>query len=198
MKKKLILEFRKEAEPIIKRKGVKELIDWLENDTDFFTAPASTRFHGAHDHGLVMHTLSVLDSALMLFKSFELEEEKIMKTSVVLCALFHDICKANMYAKEKRNKKIEGRWEEIEVWSVKDRLPMGHGEKSVYLIQQFFSLSDEEAMAIRWHLGGFDPGVAFMFPSGGPSQQAFRENKLVALIAIADFASSYLVEKWEE
>lgn len=196
-KKQFIADFKEEAASIIDREGVKELIEYLEKDTDFFSAPASTRFHGAHEFGLVMHTLSMLDAALMIYDSLELNEDNIDKSSVIFCALFHDICKANFYVKEKRNKKIDGKWVEVDVWAVKDQLPMGHGEKSVYLVQKFVDLTDEEAMAIRWHLGGFDPGVNFMFPSGGPSQQSFRENKLVALMAVADFASSYLLESWK-
>ena len=189
----LIKEFKSEAK-IIKRKGVKELIEWLES-TDFFQAPASTKFHGAHDKGLALHCLSVLDAMTELKKFTEAD---VKDESIAICALFHDICKANFYVKEKRNKKIDGSWHEIEVWGVKDQLPMGHGEKSVYLIQKFIDLTDEEALAIRWHMGMADPGVHFNYPSGAACNQAFRQNKLLPLLAAADLTASYLLEEWGE
>jgi len=163
--------------------------------SDFYTAPASTRFHNCFEGGLVMHSLSVHDTMVELNV---LTDAQIEPESVAICGLFHDICKANYYVKEKRNKKINGAWKEIEVWGVKDQLPMGHGEKSVYLIQKFMQLQDNEALAIRWHLGGFDPGVHFNFPSGYSQKQAFKEEKLVALLASADMTATYLLDVYEE
>lgn len=186
-------EFKKEAE-VIKRPGIKDLISYLES-TDFFTAPASTRFHGAHEAGLVLHCLSVLDVMKEMNKFFE---KLYTAETVAICALFHDICKANFYTRGLRNKKINGKWESVEVWEVKDQLPMGHGEKSVYLIQKHMTLTDEEALAIRWHMTGADPGVHFNYPSGAPCSQAMRENKLIALLSSSDLAASYLMETWPD
>jgi len=81
-------------------------------------------------------------------------------------------------------------------YKVVDQLPMGHGEKSVYIINKFMPLEDAEALAIRWHLGGFDPGVNFNYPSGIPQKQSMQENKLQALLILADIAASYLVDTW--
>jgi len=186
----MVKEFLVEAENI-KREGISSLLSYLKKKTDFFTAPASIKYHGAFDGGLVQHSLRVYDAAHCLNDDWELN---INKESISICALFHDICKANYYTKGKRNKKVEGVWREVEVIEVDELLPLGHGEKSVYLLQKFIKLTDEEALAIRWHLGGFDPGVGFFWPSGEPCHNAFRKVPLVALIACADMFSSFLLE----
>jgi hypothetical protein len=176
----------------VKRLGMKELVAYLET-TDFFECPASTQFHGCQELGLVIHSLTVFDIMKDLNETLECGIER---ESIAICALLHDVCKINYYVREKRNKKIDGKWVEQEVWGVKDQLPMGHGEKSVYIIQKYMQLTDEEALAIRWHLNGFDPGVHFNYPSGYPQKQAMREHKIVALLATADIAASYLIDTW--
>jgi hypothetical protein len=183
------IEFYEEVKKHISREGVDNLLDWL-SENDFFEAPASTQFHGCFDQGLVIHSLNVFDSAMSLNEIYKLN---LNEESIAICSLFHDLCKVNFYKKETRNKKINGVWKEIEVWGVEDKLPMGHGEKSVYLINKFIKLKDEEALAIRWHLGGFDPAVHFYYPYGSSNKQAFRENKLVSVIAIADLTASYIL-----
>ncbi len=188
----VIKEFREELK-VVKRKGVLDLMTYLQS-TDFFKAPASTRFHGNHEQGLAMHSLYVLDAARHISKLID-EKEAPSEESLIICSLFHDVCKANFYVKGKRNKKTDKGWIEIEVWEVKDQFPMGHGEKSLYLIQKFVKLSNEEALAIRWHLGGFDPGVNFMFPSGGPCMQAFREYPLISVLAAADLMATYVLDE---
>lgn len=187
-------DFIEEASKI-DRVGVPQFMDYLENETDFFTAPASTKFHGCFEGGLVLHSLAVLD---IMKEMNEMLDLKIALGSIAICGLFHDVCKANFYVKEIRNKKIDGKWHEVEVWGVKDQLPMGHGEKSVYILSKYMNLTDPEALAIRWHLAGFEPAVHFSFPSGTPQKQAFRENKLVTLLATADMAASYLLDEWGE
>lgn len=185
----------KEAVGKIERTGIKELMEYLEKETDFYTAPCSTQYHGANEQGLLLHCLSVNDVALSLNEMTSLE---LPEDSIRVCALFHDICKTNLYVRGIRNQKINGQWREVEIWEVKDQLPMGHGEKSVYLLSKFICLSDEEALAIRWHLGGFDPGIHFKYPSGFPNSQAFRNHKLVGLIACADLSATYLLDPWED
>ena len=212
----------------IKRTGIQELFDWLTS-SDFFVAPASSKFHGAYEGGLALHCLSVLDIMKSLNKNLEL---KISPESIVICALFHDVCKVNYYVLDdepatkaqieyvtslcEQNKKVVPKKvyctkayvgkviaalkEKKEIpeftayYRVVDQFPMGHGEKSVYLINKYMTLTDEEALSIRWHLGGFDPSMHFNFPNGYPAQQAFREHKLVAFLASADLAASYLVD----
>lgn len=186
---KLKKDFYAICDSHIQREGIDELLKYLSG-RDFFEAPASTAYHDSTDFGLVAHSLAVYDIAVQLNETFELG---IDMESIAICALFHDVCKTDFYVKEMRNKKIDGKWEEIETWIVKDQLPLGHGEKSIFIINNYMQLTDVEALAIRWHLGGFDPAVHFGYPYGHSNKQAFRENKLVALIAMADLGAAYLI-----
>jgi hypothetical protein len=176
------------------RPRLDELIAYLKT-TDFFRAPASTNGHNAYQGGLVDHSLSVCDMAIAINDATQVVENL---DSIRICALFHDVCKANFYVRGTKNVKIEGQWQTVEIWKVEDQFPLGHGEKSLYLINQFINLTNEEALAIRWHLGGFDTATHFAFPSGFASKQAFKESKLASLICTADFAATYLIDEWGE
>ena len=127
----------------ITRPGADRLLSWLET-TDFFTAPASTRYHGACECGLVMHSLNVYDA---MMQHFYTEGENA--ESYAICALLHDLCKANFYKVSTRNVKNDatGQWEKVPFYQVADQLPYGHGEKSVYLIEHFMRLKTDEAIA---------------------------------------------------
>ena len=140
----------------VTRPGADRLLKWLEG-TDFFTAPASTKFHGACECGLVMHSINVYNA---MMQHFFTEGEDSPETFAV-CALLHDVCKANFYKVSTRNVKNDatGQWEKVPFYQVADQLPYGHGEKSVYLIEHFMRLKTDEAIAIRWHMGGFDDAV---------------------------------------
>ena len=136
----------------VSRPGADRLLEWLSS-TDFFKAPASTRFHGACEEGLVMHSLNVYHALMDRFF-----EEGDNPESMAVCGLLHDLCKANYYKAGSRNVKNEatGQWEKVPIFMVEDQFPYGHGEKSVYLIERFIRLKPAEAVAIRWHMGGFD------------------------------------------
>lgn len=170
----------------VKRHGAKELLDWLCK-TDFFTAPASTKYHCACTNGLVMHSLSVYD--VLLEKHFDEETDSL--ESFTICALLHDLCKAQFYKVSTRNVKNEetGNWEKVPFYSVDDVFPYGHGEKSVFLIERFMKLRIEEAMAIRWHMGGFDDGGGFTI------SVAYQKYPLAVKLHLADLESTYLREK---
>ena len=157
----------------ITRPGADKLLAWIES-SDFFTAPASTRFHLSSPGGLLEHSLQYSDE------------------SIAIVSLLHDICKANFYAVEMRNRKNDqGRWEQYPFYVVDDKLPYGHGEKSVYIISGFMRLSREEAMAIRWHMGFSDND----FQGGGYSVgNAFDKFPLAVLLHIADLQATYLDE----
>lgn len=183
----------------ITRPGADELLKWLES-TDFFTAPASTRFHLSRPGGLVEHSVHVYNRLRSLyfcerqlgedfpFPDLSGEEEE----TIAICGLLHDICKANFYSVQMRNRKNkEGLWEQYPFYVVADQLPYGHGEKSVYLISSFMKLSTEEAMAIRWHMGFSDSE----FKAGGYSVgNAFGKFSLAVLTHIADLQATYLDE----
>ena len=178
----------------ITRPGAYKLLAWIES-SDFFTAPASTRFHLSSPGGLLEHSLHVFErmkaicaNEATITPGFN---EPSMET-IAVCGLLHDICKANFYAVEMRNRKNDqGRWEQYPFYVVDDKLPYGHGEKSVYIISGFMRLSREEAMAIRCHMGFSDND----FQGGGYSVgNAFDKFPLAVLLHIADLQATYLDE----
>ncbi|HIX33890.1 hydrolase [Gemmiger sp. An120] len=172
----------------ITRPGADKLLEWLDT-TDFYRAPASTRFHGACESGLVMHSLNVYHA---LMDRFYTEEES--KESFAVVALLHDLCKANYYKAGTRNVKNEttGQWEKVPTYNVEDMFPYGHGEKSVYLIERFIRLRPAEAVAIRWHMGGFDDAAR-----GGcrAISEAYDKYPLAVKLHMADLEATYLMEK---
>ena len=142
----------------IQRRGADRLLEWLDSDaSDFFTAPSSTRFHGAYEGGLVEHSLNVyecLKDYLNRPRTKELYGMDYTPETLAVTALLHDICKVGFYAVDYRNAKNEqGVWEKVPYYTVRDTLPYGHGEKSVYMIQSFMRLTRDEAFAIRYHMG---------------------------------------------
>ncbi len=173
----------------IKRPGAEKLLEWL-NTTDFYTAPASTRFHGACKGGLVMHSFNVYD--VIIKRHYN--ENEASRESFAICGLLHDLCKANFYKESTRNVKNEetGQWEKVPFFQVQDMFPYGHGEKSVYLIERFMRLKPAEAVAIRWHMGGFDESVR-----GGSFalSAAYDEYQLAVMLHLADLEATYLIEK---
>ncbi|HJB22442.1 MAG TPA: HD domain-containing protein [Candidatus Fournierella merdavium] len=172
----------------VSRPGADKLLDWLST-TDFFKAPASTRFHGACEEGLVMHSLNVYHA--LMDRYFE---EGDNPESMAVCGLLHDLCKANYYKTGSRNVKNEatGQWEKVPVFLVEDQFPYGHGEKSVYLIERFIRLKPAEAVAIRWHMGGFDDAAR-----GGcrAISEAYDAYPLAVKLHLADLTATYLMEK---
>lgn len=177
--------FRRE----VSREGSERLLEWLSG-TDFFTAPASTRYHCACPSGLVMHSLSVYE--VMMEKHFTEGEDN--RESFAICALLHDLCKTQYYKVSTRNAKNDqtGQWEKVNFYAVEDQFPYGHGEKSVFLIERFLRLKPAEATAIRWHMGGFDDAAR-----GGcyAVSQAYEKYPLAVKLHLSDLESTYLREK---
>ena len=171
----------------IKREGAQQLLEWLKK-TDFFTAPASTKYHCACQGGLVMHSVNVFETMVDRF----FEEGDSME-SFAICGLLHDVCKAQFYKVATRNVKNDetGQWEKKPYYTVDDAFPYGHGEKSVYLIERFVRLKPAEAMAIRWHMGGFDEaarGGSFAISA------AYDKYPLAVKLHLADLEATYLRE----
>ena len=213
------------------RPGVNKLIKFLAEDSDFFVAPCSTKFHLAVPGGLVIHTLNVVKCATELNDKYE---SSYPIDSIIIAAVGHDLCKVNFYkevheaptdpqmryltsllvkAKFKVPTKLNKAYAGILIdfllntykdgmelppytpcYQVEDQLPLGHGEKSLYVIQQFIQLTPDEALAIRWHMASFDAGIHFDYPSGFAYREAVKQSKLVTIITIADMEASYLVE----
>lgn len=157
-------EFLKIWTERVRRDYADNLLAWLERETDFFEAPASTRHHGARPGGLLEHSLNVYHRLRTIYM-MEHERPDLpsgiaeeAEETIAICALLHDVCKVNCYHVEtKRRKNPEtGRWEDFQGYAFRDPLPLGHGEKSLYLIQRHMDLEPEEALAIRWHMGAYD------------------------------------------
>ena len=189
-------EFIKIYKQNIKREGADKLLEWLEK-TDFFVCPASSKFHSNIEGGLCQHSMNVYHRFLTLLEAEygNKWQEKISLESATLITLLHDLCKINTYKKEMRNVKVDNNWVQKPYYTIDEELPYGHGEKSVYIISGFLKLSREEAMAINWHMGGFDPRVL-----GGSYSlsSAYYQYPIAVLLHIADFEATYLDEKIEK
>lgn len=186
-------EFIRIYEENITREGSAKLLEYLKK-SDFFTAPASSKFHSAYEGGLCEHSVKTYYRFL---QNLEMEyaeemEERIGMESIAIIALLHDVCKVNYYKKDFRNVKVDGEWVQKPYYSVSDSLPYGHGEKSVYIISGFMRLTREEAMAINWHMGGFDQRVM-----GGSYSlsSAFYTYPNAMLFHISDVQATYLDER---
>jgi len=173
----------------IDRPGISEVINYLIN-SDFFKAPASSNNHNNYAGGLVEHSLLVCINA---HKLTALYKEINNYESVTICALLHDICKAEFYQESTRNVKKDGVWHAQPYFSIEDKFPLGHGEKSVILLQKLMPLTDPEIMAIRWHMMGFDDSIRSY---GGMMalSVALRKYPLITVIHMADLAACYLNE----
>lgn len=167
-------QFKELYRRYIHREGAEELLEWMERETDFFTAPASTKHHLAYPGGLVEHSVNVFRE----LRKVVIDNEPTME-AVAICALLHDVCKANYYAGEYPD------------YTVKDQMPMGHGEKSVYLVMKHMELTDDEALAIRWHMGAYDD--AFRGGSRGLNE-AMKLHRIVYELHAADMRATHIVE----
>ena len=177
----------------IHREGSQELLDYLTNKSDFFTAPASARYHGAYAGGLCQHSVNVfrcLEDYLARPRVREIYGLSYDMESAAIVALLHDVCKIGCYRAGTRNVKDEatGKWEKVPTFFFEDKLPYGHGEKSVYILSGFMRLTREEAMAIRWHMGFSGTEDNRMVG------QALQQYPLAFALATAYMEASYFLE----
>ena len=175
----------------IKREGVEELIGYLEK-SDFFTAPASARFHCDHEGGLCEHSLNVFYRLRKVVLDEYGNFDTISEESIAVCGLLHDLCKIDFYKVDFRNVKENGEWVQKPYYSVDEKLPYGHGEKSVYIINGFIRLTREEAIAINWHMGGFDARV--QGGSGSAIGESYRRFPLAVWLHMSDLTATYIDE----
>lgn len=172
----------------ITRPGSAELLAYLEK-TDFFAAPASTRFHSSHDGGLCEHSLCVYSQLKRLHSIYP--EIEASEESLAICGLLHDICKAGCYKIEMRNKKESGQWVQVPFYTFQENFPFGsHGGKSVFLLTRFIRPTIEEAVAINCHMGNEDGKYTV--------SASYEKYPLAWLLHVADEAATYLDEKKEE
>lgn len=176
----------------VERDGAEELLNYLEK-TDFFTAPASGKSHSNYEGGLCQHSINVYKRYVRLLENEYGEnwQQVLSLESATLISLLHDICKVNTYTIEMRNVKVDGEWIQKPYYKYSDPLPYGHGEKSVYMISGFIKLTREEAMAINWHMGAFDPRSE----NSGLIRDVFYRYPTAFLFHLADYMATYLDEK---
>ena len=165
-----------------------KLLEFIEK-TDFYKAPASTKFHGAFEGGLLEHSLKV----------YEILKDKVEKAiipietpveSLIIIALLHDICKANFYKVDYRNAKNQfGEWEKVPYYTVEDTIPYGHGEKSVMMLTEYIKLTVEEKYAIRWHMGFTEPKELYTTLGA-----AFKKYPVAFLMHEADLEATYFFD----
>lgn len=180
-----------EYSSLIKRDGFSDLLAWLQK-SDFFTAPASTKYHSSFEGGLCFHTIKVFEQLMSEFerlKSFypALSDDEI-KEKIAIVALLHDICKTSFYTVSTRNVKNEetGKWEKVPCYAIEDKLPFGHGEKSVILAMSFMKLKADEIGAILAHMGDF---------SDAKTGLIFDKYPLAVELHVADLRASRYDEK---
>lgn len=183
------------------REGIENLIAWLDNETDFFIAPASTKHHGAHEGGLLEHSMAVFRQLENLVDHVECKRlDNVSQATLIICGLLHDICKTNFYKNGTRNvknpvidsKQLHG-WHEVQSYSIEDQLPLGHGEKSVMLLQRFIRPTVGEVMAINWHMAGFDARVKD-YAGQQALSNAMKQYPLITALHAADLFASYFNE----
>lgn len=185
------------------RDGIENLIDFIKR-SDFYTAPASTKYHSCHEGGLLQHSLNVYDRLKENLKDSVYEEFNVTETNIIIAALLHDLCKSYYYGTEIKNKKVysehgkksdsNGRfdWVSAPAYVVDDKIPYGHGEKSVMMIEEFIKLEPVERYAIRWHMGFTEPKESW-----NTLGIAIRKYPLILAIHMSDLEATYLLEKEE-
>ncbi len=182
----------------IKREGAQELLAWLTGtNSDFFTAPASTRYHSAYEGGLLEHSINVYECLRDYLARNKVRDEFGLSYSdetIAIISLLHDLCKVNVYRVSTRNVKdpVTGQWKPMPYYEFDDNLPYGHGEKSVYVISGFMRLTREEAFAIRYHMGFSNEDDARNVG------KAFELFPLALALSIADTEATYFVEARKE
>lgn len=170
----------------IKRDGAASMLYWLDSN-GFFKAPASSKYHLAQPGGLAVHSLNVYKRLLEITArdvfggpDVSMLAEWVRETVAIL-GLLHDVCKVGVY-----------RWAEGGGYEFRDPFPLGHGEKSLFLITRHMALTEEEAMAIRWHMGACDDAV-----KGGSRSmnEAMNLTKWVWRLQEADMCASWIDER---
>ena len=195
----------------VQKEGISKLMNYIRNSTDFYKAPASTRFHLACEGGLLQHSLNVYDCLVAKKESpiWKPILADIPDESLIIMALLHDLCKANFYSEGTKNQKTydpekvaaaeawqrkydsQGDYilETVNTYQVDDQLPLGHGEKSVMLVQCYIRLTMQEVMAIRWHMGFSEPKENY-----NAEGQAMEKYPVVLALHEADLEASKILE----
>lgn len=181
----------------IDRPGIDKLLEFIRK-SDFYTAPASTKFHGSYEGGLLEHSMNVYSCLKLKFELgglWNLEKMLYTEENLIVSALLHDICKTYYYITELRNSKNEqGQWVKVPFYTVDDKIPYGHGCKSVMMIEEFIKLQPCERYAIRWHMGAYDLTQGEQYTLG----KAIEIHPLCLALQQADMEATYLLETDKE
>ena len=203
-------EFEELARKYIKRDGLEKVLAWLEQ-SDFYSAPASTQYHLSVEGGLCQHSLNVFHSMVELCNKYWNKEESddniyngdsleqdgaFNMENIAIVALFHDICKANCYVRDFKNVKVNGKWEQQEYWKWDEQFVYGHGSKSVYILQQYMRLYIDEAQAIRFHMGGREDPLSQQYERQYAT--IYDNSKFAVMLYLADNWSCFLIESEKE
>ena len=176
-----------------KRDGIEKLLDFIRK-SDFYIAPASTKYHSCHEGGLLEHSLNVYECLMAKLDNpiWKPVLSDIPKESLIISALLHDITKTYFYTVEYRNKKNEetGVWEKVPFYTIDDKAPYGHGEKSVMMIEEYVKLTPVERYSIRWHMGWSEPKENY-----NALGKAMGKYPLVLALHEADQEATYLLEE---
>ena len=167
----------------VKRPGIQGLLEFLDK-SDYYEAPASTKYHGAYKGGLIEHSYNVYK---ILKGKIEYHKMDISEETLIIVTLLHDLCKVNFYKTDFRNaKNAKGEWEKVPYYTIEDTIPYGHGEKSVMMITEYIKLTNDEKYAIRWHMGFSEPKEQYLALG-----QAFKKYPLALLLHEADMETTY-------
>ncbi len=179
----------------VHRPGTDKLVNWLKS-SDYFTAPASTKYHLSCEGGLAKHSLNVLSRLIreVINEFGSVEKSPYSMETLALVGLMHDLCKVGFYKASTRNVKNEatGQWEKVPFYIIEDELPIHHGPKSQYILRSFIELEREESIAIMSHMGGFDSSV-----KGGDNtiSNALGKYTLATLLHVADLKATNIDER---
>lgn len=172
------------AEGIEFKRDIADFIEYLAG-TDYFAAPAAKGHHDAVDGGLFRHSNYMYEA---LLKMNEMIGDKYSKETLFIVAFGHDVCKTGIYQYAEQYYKDKGstQWKTRPGWDIVDSFPMGHGEKSVFIVSQYLKLELEEILAIRWHMGAFEVGVILDPTIKYSYQEAQNISPLVRMAHCAD------------
>lgn len=178
----------------VNRDGMDKLLAFIRK-SDFYKAPASTRYHSSHEGGLLEHSLNVYACLVAKLdnKTWGDALKDIPQESIIIAALLHDLCKTYFYTVDYRNKKNDaGTWEKVPYYTIDDKIPYGHGEKSVMMIEEYIKLTPVERYSIRWHMGFTEPKENYNAVGG-----TFGKYPLAMALHEADLEATYLLESEE-
>lgn len=169
---------------VIHRTGFDDMLAWLDK-TDWYVAPASSKYHLAVPGGLLTHSLNVHAQMTNTCEAYHIDASP---ESIAISALFHDLCKVNMYKQTTRNvKNAEGRWEQVPAYEKDEKFTYGgHGSKSVFLIERFMKLEPEEAIAINCHMSCWNGDMNV--------GKVYERHPFAWALHVADEAATYMME----